>query len=185
MKTYTTLPSAGLLRILFCVLLVPAWGQAGEPERIADLDAYWAEVSRAVGAGDFEGYSATCHKEAVLVSGSKKTSYPLSQALAKWKVEFDDTKAGKIKASVEFRFSQRFGDEATAHETGIFLYSSTDAEGKRTDAYINFEGLLVKRDGKWKILMEYQKSEATEAEWKALGEGAKDAKSKSETTESK
>ena len=40
-----------------------------------------------------------------------------------------DTKAGKIRASVEFRFSQRIGGETTAHETGIFLYTATDADG--------------------------------------------------------
>jgi hypothetical protein len=57
------------------------------------------------------------------------------------------------------------GDETTAHETGIFLYSSTDGGGKQE--YIHFEVLLVKRDG-WKTLMEYQKSKATREEWESL-----------------
>jgi hypothetical protein len=133
----------------------------------AELDAYWAEVSRAVREGDFDGYKATCHEKGVLVTGSQKTSYPLSKALARWKKDFDATKAGKIKARVEFRFSQRFGDKTTAHETGIFLYSYTDPEGKKQD-YIHFQALLLKgRDG-WEIMMEYQKSKATQDEWDAL-----------------
>jgi len=156
------------LAIILSALLFSQLTIQAADERIKELDAYWAEVSRAVGAGDFEGYSATCHAEGVLVSGKKKTSYPLSSALAKWKEGFDDTKSGKIKASVEFRFGQRFGDDSTAHETGMFLYSSTDADGKKTDAYIHFEALLVKRDGKWVILMEYQKSEGTKEEWEQL-----------------
>ena len=141
---------------------------ADEKARLAELDAYWAEVSRAVGEGDFEGYKATCHQEGVLVSGTRKTSSPLSKALARWKPEFMDTKAGKIKASVEFRFSQRYGDETTAHDTGIFLYSTVDPDGERKQEYIHFEGLLVKREGRWRILMEYQKSKATREEWDAL-----------------
>ena len=176
MKFPTTFPVRYASALCALLLLTPLPSHAGENPRLAELNAYWAEVSRAVGAGDFEGYAATCHPEGVLVSGAKKASYPLSEALVKWKPGIDDTKAGKIKASVEFRFSQRLGDDTTAHETGIFLYSSTDAEGKRTDEYINFEGLLVKRDGKWQILMEYQKSKATAAEWEALGKSAKDGK---------
>lgn len=140
----------------------------GEGVRLGELDAYWAEVSRAVREGDFAGYAATCHEEGVLVSGVKRTSQPLSKALARWKQEFLDTKAGKTKANVEFAFSQRFGDRCTAHETGIFLYSTADGEGKRTEEFIHFEGLLIKRRGTWQILMEYQKSKATPEEWRAL-----------------
>ncbi|MDH3583932.1 MAG: hypothetical protein OER86_06935 [Phycisphaerae bacterium] len=136
--------------------------------RLKALDAYWAEVSRAVREGDFEGYSATCHAEGVLVSGLSRKSQPLSEALARWKKEFDSTKAGKIEANVEFRFSQRLGDRSTAHETGIFRYSTVDAQGTRKDEFIHFEGLLVKKSGRWKILMEYQKSRAALKDWKAL-----------------
>ena len=55
--------------------------QPDNPARIAELDDYWAEVSRCVKEGDFEGYKATCHKDGVLVSGKKNTAYPLSKAL--------------------------------------------------------------------------------------------------------
>lgn len=140
---------------------------ADEAKRISELDAYWDEVSRAVAAGDFDAYAATCHADGVLVSGAKKTSYPLAEALERWKPGFGDTADGKVKASVEFRFSQRFGDGSSAHETGMFLYSTVDAEGKSTKAYIHFEALLIKH-GSWKIMMEYQKSEGDKDEWDAL-----------------
>ena len=103
----------------------------------------------------------------MLVSGSKKVSYPLAKALARWEQDFVDTKAGKTKASVTFRFSQRLGDETTAHETGIFLYSSVGSDGRIKKDFIHFQALLVK-NGDWKILMEYQKSKATQEEWDAL-----------------
>ena len=132
-----------------------------------ELNAYWAEVSRSVKEGDYAGYSATCHPLGVLVSGTKKTSYPLSQALAKWKPGFEDTKAKKMQASVEFRFSQRAHDATTAHETGVFRYA-TIKDGEETVAYIHMQGLLLKTKDGWQIMMEYQKSAATEAQWKAL-----------------
>jgi hypothetical protein len=140
---------------------------ADTASRLTELDAYWKEVARAVREGDFEGYKATCHEEGVLVSGTLKTSYPLSKALAGWRQGFMDTKDGKIKASVEFRFSQRWGDETTAHETGIFLYSTVDADGPRKERLVHFEALLVKKSS-WKVLMEFQKGVATKEEWAAL-----------------
>ncbi|PHR86186.1 MAG: hypothetical protein COA78_38200 [Blastopirellula sp.] len=136
--------------------------------RLSKLNKYWAEVSRAVNEGDFAAYKATCHEEGVLVSGVRKTSQPLSEALARWEKGFTATKSGKVQARVEFRFSQRLGDSKTSHETGIFRYSTVDLEGIRQDEYIHFEGLLVNKDGKWKILMEYQKSIATREQWQAL-----------------
>jgi ketosteroid isomerase-like protein len=155
------------LAFLFPLFLL-AEDATPERARLKQLDAYWSEVSRAVAAGDFTAYEATCHPEGVLVSGAKKNSSPLADALKRWKKEFDATKRGAMKASVEFKFSRRLGDATTAHETGIFLYSATGADGKETRDYIHFEALLLKRDGRWKIVMEYQKSKATRAEFEAL-----------------
>ncbi len=158
--------------ILALALLFPFFLLAADPEPKKawqkELDAYWTEVSRAVAAGDFAAYEATCHPDGVLVSGVKKNSSPLADALKRWKKEFDATKSGGMKASVEFKFAQRLSDATTAHETGIFLYSATGADGKEIREYIHFEALLLKRDEHWKIVMEYQKSKATRAEFEAL-----------------
>ncbi len=134
----------------------------------ADLDAFWAELSRTVAEGDFEGYAATYHEDAILVSGISQTSYPIAQALDGWKQGFLDTADGKMKAGVEFRFTQRLSDATTAHETGMFHYWVVDGDGVRSDSFVHFEGLLVNKGG-WKMMMEYQKSQATEAEWDAAG----------------
>jgi len=154
--------------ILLAMLLgvSPATG-ADDVSRLAQLNGYWAEVSRSVREGDFEGYRATTHAEGVLVSGIRQTSQPLAKALERWHQDFVDTKSGKVKGQVEFRFSQRLGDDTTAHETGIFHYTSIAADGQVKHDYMHFEVLLVKRDT-WKTLMEYQKSKATREEWDAL-----------------
>ncbi len=136
--------------------------------RLAELDAYWAKVSRAVNTGDFEAYQATCHDEGVLVGGTKQYSQPLATALARWKKDFGDTREGRVKAEVTFRFSRRLGDATTAHETGIFRFISQATGEPPKVEYIHLEGLLVKKQDGWKILMEYQKGPATEAEWQAL-----------------
>lgn len=152
---------------LLILFVSSTFSLADENKITRELDAYWAEVSRCVGEGDFQGYQATVHPEGILVSGSKKSSQPLAQALARWKTEFDQTKAGTMKASVEFRFSQRFHDTTTAHETGIFRYTSQQSQAEPKVEYIHFTALLTKKTT-WVILMENQIKPATAQEWEQL-----------------
>jgi hypothetical protein len=154
----------GLLILFLAWPSVPGVAQ----DRTAELDAFWAELSRTVAEGDFEGYASTYHPDAILVSGPSETSYPISQALDGWKQGFLDTKAGVMEASVEFRFTKRLSDATTAHETGMFHYQTVDGEGNRSGQVFHFEALLIKKDG-WKMMMEYQKSVATQEEWEAAG----------------
>ena len=151
-----------ILPILLIVSIISL--QNPEPE----VDAFWAKMSKTVAEGDFEGYSALYHEDAILVSGFSENSYPIANALSGWKKGFDDTKAGEMKAGVEFRFSQRLLSETTAHDTGIFRYWSQNEGGEPQVFIAHFEGLLVKKEGKWLLMMEYQISQATEEEWEAL-----------------
>ena len=113
------------LRIHLLPVVLAAFMQVApsHADPVAELDAFWAEASRTVLEGDFEAYAATYHADAVLVSGFSNNSYPIAQALDGWKQGFEDTRDGRMKASVEFRFTQRLHDETTAHETGMFRYS--------------------------------------------------------------
>jgi uncharacterized protein (TIGR02246 family) len=133
-----------------------------------EIDAYWEEVIHTVAAGDFDGYAALYHEDAVLVNGISGESYPISDALDGWKQGFIDTKEGKIKAGVEFRFSERIHNENTAHETGIFHYTSQVEGQEPQPTYVHFQGLLIKKDGKWLMMMELQKSIASAEEWEDL-----------------
>ena len=135
---------------------------------VTELDAFWAEMSRTVADGDFEGYARLYHPDAVLVSDGSGT-HPIGVALAGWKPGFDDTRAGRAEAGVAFRFTDRLHDGTTAFETGIFRYTLSPEEGEDVLALVHFEGLLVKKDGRWLLVMERQKAPATDAEWAAAG----------------
>lgn len=145
--------------------------QDPEVARLAELNAYWVEVSRSVKEGDFGANQAGYDEKGILVSGSKRVSYPISQALVRWKKEFDDTKAGTRKSSVEFRFAHRYGDATTAHEAGIFCYTWKLGDGEAKPEYVEFEALLIKENGVWKCLMEYQKVAVKKTDWDALAVG--------------
>ncbi|MFT5886254.1 MAG: hypothetical protein ACI9IP_002718 [Arcticibacterium sp.] len=139
--------------------------------RFAELDVYWEQVSKTVGEGNFEGYKALYHPDAVVVfaGGENKTSVSIESALARWEKGFNDTKAGRQNSSVEFRLSQRIGNDSTAHETGVFRYKSSDSNGKVVAKYfVHFEMLFVKKNNEWLSLMEYQKEPAAKEAWDAL-----------------
>jgi len=139
--------------------------------RIQELNKYWNNLVETVVKGDFEGYRKAYHKDAVIVltAGKNKVSLPAEKVLSRWKQGFIDTKDGKNISNVEFRFSQRLGDTTTAHETGIFQYTTSKSDGSKNVEYLaHFEMLLVKKNNKWLAVMEYQKSKATLKEWNAL-----------------
>ncbi len=152
---------------VMALVLVGASVVSAQPDgALPELDQFWAEVSRAVAEGDFEGYAATYHADAILVSDAGESTYPIASALKGWQQGFSDTRAGKMTANVEFRFTKRLNDESTAHETGIFHYWAKPEEGEVIDSYLHIEALLVKK-ADWKMMMEYQKTPATKEEWAA------------------
>ena len=142
-----------------------------DSSRIAELDRYWERLNNAVMEGDLEGFKSCFHEDAVIVfaSGKNKTTVPISKALEFWKESFKNTKEGKTKVKIEFRFSQRIVNKSTAHETGIFINTFTNNRSNESNrSIIPFEMLLIKRDNKWYALMEYQKPYVTQKEWDAL-----------------
>ncbi|WP_412068623.1 hypothetical protein [Rubrivirga sp. IMCC43871] len=151
--------------LALCLLVAP---HARSQAPADDLDAFWVEAVRTVVDGDFDGYAALYHPDAVLVSLFTNDSKPIAGAFAEWKPYFDDTAAGRKEAGLEFRFTQRLRSETTAHETGMFSYRLHPVgEEAPAPVYIHFESLLVRDGDGWTWLMEYQKSVATADEWEA------------------
>lgn len=156
-----------MLRLTVWPLLVLWLVAAPSPPPADDIDAFWAEAARTVVDGDFEGYAALYHPDAVLVNGLNGTSVPIADALAGWKQYFVDTAEGRATAGLEFRFTQRIHGETTAHETGMFKYSLAPVGEEASPSIVHFESLLVKDADGWKWVMEFQKSIATQEEWDA------------------
>ena len=154
--------SSAIAALMLCV---PA---AGFGQVSAELDAYWAEVARTVVDGDYDGYAALYHPDAVLVTDGSG-SQPIASALAGWKQLFDTTADGSAAASVEFRLTDRLNDATTAHELGMFRYSFTPSGGEKQVSTVHFSALLVKKNGAWLMIMERQQTAASDEEWAAAG----------------
>ena len=163
-------------RFLLFLLAFTAGGAANglaqeSTQTTLELDAFWSEMGRVAREGDADGALAHYHEDAVLVSMRRGRTLSIAAVFSEWRGEYEATKAGRTKSRVSFRFSQRLNDGGTAHETGIFNYWSESETGEVNDQYIHFQALLVKDDGGWKMLMEYQLTPSTMEEWEALAPG--------------
>lgn len=145
---------------------------AQESSRIEELNRYWENLSRTVQKGDDTAYAAAYHPDAAVVNlvANPQNSKSIAQAMEGWRPGFQETQAGKAKSKVDFRFSSRVGDEKTAYEIGIFHYTQEKDGTVVADVYIDFEMLLVKKEGQWLALMELQRSMASKEAWNALAE---------------
>lgn len=154
------------LKVVLLVMLFTS--SAIAQNRISELNAYWNVVIEKVEAGDVAGYGSTFHEDGVLVSESSESCYSLKKALIRWKEGLEKTAKGLTKVKLDFRFSERLGDNDSAFEKGIFRYELLDENGQKSVRFIHFDALLVKKDGKWQIMLEHQKLPATKEEWIAL-----------------
>ena len=160
-------PAVAMSACLVACAIWPA-APAGEPAGVAaELDAFWAGAARTVREGDFDGYAALYHPDAVLVNDVKGTTYPIAEALAGWRAGFGDAKAGRARADVAFRFTRRLHGPTTAHETGVFRYVSAPPGAAGAPAFVRFEALLVKTPAGWRWVMERQREAVTRADWDA------------------
>ncbi len=150
--------------LLICLSGSSAFAEDTTTQEI-DRDV-WSVVSRTVVDSDIEGMAAIYHADAVLVANSG--TVPIAEQLAKWGQDMEDAKRDGTSASVSFRFTRRQDDKETAFETGMFKYTATASSGTEASYYVPFEALLVKKNGKWLILMERQLEAADEAAWAAL-----------------
>ena len=158
-----------MLHLTLLPLLLVTLGTSPSDPPPNTIDAFWGEAVRTVAEGDFDGYAALYHEDAVLVSTFTNDTKPIADALDDWRQYFVDTAEGRMEAGLEFRFTQRLHGETTAHETGMFYYRLHPPGEEPQPVYIHFESLLVKGADGWTWVMEYQKSVATAEEWEAAG----------------
>jgi hypothetical protein len=151
-----------LLLTVLALAPLPAGAQV-----TSELDALWARVAQSVATGDPDLYLSTYHPDAIFVSARRGITRTVAEDVEANREVWNDTREGRARRSVEFRFTERLSSQTSAHEVGIFRYASTESDGSTRVFLIHFEAALVKRDGVWLQLLERQTSDATEAEWEA------------------
>ena len=152
-------------KAIFIIFIVLIQFNYANDNIINEIDKAWDKMKNCINSGDFRSFKTYYHRDAVFVNGISNKSYPIRNAFDGWKQGFMDTKKGLIDADLELKFSRRIFDSSTAHEIGIFHYYTIDKVGKRTDAYVHFESLWIKKHSRWVMMMENQISRTNKEEW--------------------
>ena len=153
--------------VLWSAAVSDGASQSAAASSSAEIDRdVWSVFVATVAADDIVGMGRAYFPDAVLVS--PKGTRPIKATLEGWGRDMVAAKARGAKATVEFRFSRRQDDSTTAFEAGIFKYTVIAKSGASTPKFYPFEELLVKTDGKWRVLMERQFDLVTEDAWDKL-----------------
>ncbi len=129
----------------------------------------WKPIIKSVLESDYETHAACYHLSAVVVMEMNNQSMTGKQWLENVKIDFEKQKDAPKTTYLKFRFDKRIYSSNTAFETGIYSYSAVDKNGIRRTNYTYFEGLSVRENGKWQIIMENQKKRATLRDWENSG----------------
>ena len=153
-------------------LLTVVVGSAGAAQTATSSSApeidrdVWSVFVATVATDDIVGMGRVYFPEAVLVSPTG--TRPIKDTLEGWGRDMVAAKARGDKATVAFRFARRQDDSTTGFEAGIFKYTVIAKSGASISKFYPFEELLVKTNGKWRVLMERQFALVTQAEWDKL-----------------
>ncbi len=153
--------------VLWSAAVSDGASQSAAASSSAEIDRdVWSVFVATVAADDIVGMGRAYFPDAVLVS--PKGTRPIKATLEGWGRDMVAAKARGDKATVEFRFSRRQDDSTTAFEAGIFKYTVIAKSGASRPKFYPFEELLVKTNGKWRVLMERQFDLVTEDAWDKL-----------------
>jgi hypothetical protein len=160
---------ASLTVALICGFAGPQTAMGQTDSVVAELDAFWAGVVKSVTQWSIPAQKATYHPDAVGAYGTagSYTTRLIWADFAAREADSASTEDPRRQRILEFRFSSRVHDASTAHEVGLYHFW---AEG-RDHYYGTVDSYLVKKDGRWVILVEIQfEPPVTKADWDALQE---------------
>ncbi|MCP4313823.1 MAG: nuclear transport factor 2 family protein [Bacteroidetes bacterium] len=139
-----------------------------DPAIIAQIDKeLWMPLMESVYEADYPLHESCYHPSAIMVLEISGKTMSGKQWLEGVKAGFEERKNQAKTTFLKMRFSKRLHDSVSGYETGIFLFSSI-RDGERKNAYIKFEFLLTRENGKWQLLLENQQERLTEEDWNAL-----------------
>ncbi len=139
-----------------------------DPAIIAQIDKeLWKPLMESVYEANYPLHESCYHPSAVMVLEIGDKTMSGKQWLEGVKAGFEERKNQAKTTFLKMRFSKRLHDSVSGYETGIFLFSRVQ-DGERKNAYIKFEFLLTRENGKWQLLLENQQERLTEEDWNAL-----------------
>ncbi len=98
-------------------------------------------------------------KDLVRIPANQKVILDYESYINGYKKSFQEAKMKNETRSISLRFFERIVDDSVASDRGVYKFSLNKNTPEEINYYGQFQVLLVKREGKWKILMDYDSNE--------------------------
>ncbi|WP_299550261.1 nuclear transport factor 2 family protein [Seonamhaeicola sp.] len=141
---------------LFISLLALALFSQSEND-LQDINTQiWNNFTKAFETLDYELFSDLHCEDLVRVGGDNKTVRDKASYMAGYEKRW---KGKQIMQTIAFRFLERIAKGGKASERGIYKLTRNPNTGNEKNYYGKFHVILVKENGTWKILVDYDSSE--------------------------
>ena len=127
-------------------------------KNLKDINTTWAKFYKAFATLDYTLMAEIHAEDLVRVSGGRRI-IDYDTYIKNYKASFErDDKAGHT-STISLRFFERLCTDTTASERGIYKLVRNKGTEQEQAYYGQFHVLFKKRDGVWKITMDYDSSE--------------------------
>ena len=147
------------LLLIWCIVVTSfSNAQSATSNVLDEINIVWADFYRAFDSLDYN-YMAKIHaNDLVRISGGTRIS-DYENYISSYKTNFEAVKSRGETRHIELRFFERINNTKVASERGVYQLSITDTGGNQRYFYGQFHVIFKKRDGQWKIIMDYDSSE--------------------------
>jgi len=135
---------------------------------LTELNAdIWEPYRAAHGTGDTEAFLALHAPELVRAGGPTRSIKNLDEYAAASRAWRADMNERGSRVAIEFRFTERITDGELSSERGVYRLTGTRADGDQKVFHGHFHTFARKIYGRWRIVVDYDNTDATAADFEA------------------
>lgn len=150
-----------LTTFFFVIVFFPFNGFAQQKTNELALinEQVWSKFYEAFATYNYGLMEEIHHKDLIRISGDGKSISNKETYINRQKQSFENAKEKGERRTIELRFFERFYNETTASERGVYQLTINKGLEDERNFYGQFHVLQKKVLGVWKIFMDYDSSE--------------------------
>lgn len=155
MKTRTKI----LIFIIFSLVLTNPI-KAQNLKNLEDInDQVWSKFYQVFDSLDYNLMETIHSKHLIRIPADNKVIFGYKDYMEQYKITFAKIKENKSNLHISLRFFERINNDLVASERGIYKMIINPNKKNEKVIYGKFHVILIKENGVWKILMDYDSNE--------------------------
>ena len=152
-----------LVVVVLMSIMIKSYAQ--KIETFKEINEIHQKFKKSFDSLDYELFAEIHSERLIRIPGGKKI-IDYKSYIEKQKERFENAKAENSTRTIYLRFVERINNDSVASERGIYKYIKNENLPNEKISYGNFHVIMVKENGSWKILMDYDSSEGKKVDEK-------------------